>query len=260
MFFLDRNYWIYRGPGLVNGFGGDSGSDAMDNGGSGITAAGQSVVNASKQTPEEAAQYSDSFDIGKFLKQYFGYQLGENDAPTGYKSPTDQFTADNPLGQSLYDQTLKDVQDPTASYESVLQPSLEQAQNSINSYYQSRGLINSGIAIGDMGTAGVDLAIQEAQGKMAARQTALSNASTLENNIYSNSNTNATNLANLYSNEQASGQNSLNRQATGAASAAGYQAYPYQAQLGSYYGGVAAQQALPGQVISAGAKLVSAAA
>lgn len=237
--------------------GGDQGKDDAA---SGIQAAGQQSYDRSKQTPQEASQYSNSFDIGTLLQQIYGSQMGLNDAPAGYKNSSQQFQSSDALNQGLYNQTLQDVNNPYGAYESALQPALQQAQETINSYYQKRGLINSGLAIGAMGTAGVDLAIQEAQGKMQARQQALSNASTLSSNIYNTGQTNIGNLANLYGTEQQAGLQSMSRQAGAAANAAGYQAYPYQAQLGSYYGGQAALQALPGQLVGAAGKVAASAA
>ncbi len=111
-----------------------------------------------------------------------------------------------------------------------------------------------------MGRAGVDLAIKDAQARMNARQQALGNAQAVNQNIYGVNQQNFANLANLYSTQQQAGQNSLSRQATGAANAAGYQAYPAQAQLGNYYGAQAALQALPGQVIGAAGQAAAAGA
>lgn len=237
--------------------GGDTGQKKSAE--AGLQQTGANVTAAAAQTPQEDAQYSGSFDIGKFLQQYFGGQVGMNAMPSGAQNATQQYTGQGALQQGLYNQSLQDVQNPYGSYESALQPALQQAQEQINSYYQKRGLLNSGIAIGDMGTAGVDLAIQEAQGKMQARQQALSNASTLSNQINTYGQNNIGNLANLYSNEQGFGLQSLGRQSQGAQAGAQYTAAPYTAQLGNYYGAQAALQALPGQLIGAAGKVGSAA-
>lgn len=228
--------------------------------GTDIQSAGSTLYNRTKMTDEESSQYKGSFDIGSFLKQLFGAQAGMNAAPAGAVSPDQAYQNQGDLEKGLYSQTLKDVNNPYGSYESALQPALTQAQDTINSYYQKRGLINSGLAIEGMGRAGVDLAIQEAQGKMNARQQAMSNATTLGNNIYSQYNSNIGNLAGLYNNQQFYGLQGMNRQAGGAQGAAGYQAYPAQAALGSYYGGQAALQALPGQIIGAAGKVATAGA
>ena len=216
-----------------------------------IKAAGEQAYQRAKQTGDESSQYASSFDLGKFLEQYYGGQIGRNAMPEGALSQVDQFTQNNPLNKTLYDQTLSQAQNPDSYYQSMLQPELMQAQDTINSYYQKRGLLNSGLAIESMGRAGVDLAIKEAQARMANRQQALQNASSLSQNIYGTNQNNLAGLSTLYSNQQASGLTSLNRQAGAAANSAQYQAYPAQAALGSYYGGIAAQQALPGQLIGA---------
>jgi hypothetical protein len=232
---------------------------AKNDGGAGaaIQAAGDTVYNRTKQTPDEASQYTSSFDLGKELEQYFtGQMTGQ---PTGALTADQQFQNQGDLNKTLYDQVLSQAQNPTAGWQSTLQPELQQAQDQINKYYNARGLINSGIPIGDMGTAGVDLAIKNAQNEMAYQQQSLSNAQSLSANINQNANQNVGNLYNLYGAQQGFGLNSLSRQATGANAAAQYQAYPYQAQLGSYYGGVAAQQALPGQLIGAAGTMAGAA-
>lgn len=236
---------------------GDKGKDkAADS----IRAAGEQSYERSKQTSDEAAQYDQSFDIGNFLKQYFGYQAGMNEAPEGYQSSVDQFQKDNPLAQALYSQTLSEAQNPDAYYQSTLAPNLAQAQDTINTYYQKRGLLNSGLAIESMGRAGVDLAIKDAQARMAARQQSLQNAQSVNQNIYANGQNSLGNLASLYSNQQQSGLTSLNRQAGAAANNAQFQAYPAQAALGDYYGGKAALMALPGQLIGAAGKAATAGA
>lgn len=242
-------------PGLMGG-----GNNGDGGAGGDIQAAGQQLYDRSKQTPDEASQYSGSFNIGDFLKQYLGYQQGMNAAPTGYQSPVQQYEQDNPLAKSIYDTTLSAQQNPDANFESTLAPDLKQAQDTINTYYQQRGLLNSGLAIEGMGRAGVDLAIQDAQARMANRQQTLQNSQTVNSNVYTVNQQNLSNLANLYNTQQNAGLQSLSRQATAASNAAGYQSYPAQAQLGSYYGGIAAQQALPGQLISAGAKVAAAGA
>lgn len=235
-------------------FGGSGKGEAE----AGLKQTGEDLYNRSKQTGDESSQYQGSFDIGKFLQQYFGAQNGMNHMPQGALNPVQQFTQNNPLAQSLYDQTLSQSQNPDAYYQSTLQPELMQAQDTINSYYQKRGLLNSGLAIESMGRAGVDLAIKDAQARMASRQQSLQNAQAVNQNIYGVNQQNLSNLANLYSTQQQAGLSSLSRQAGGAQAAAGYQAAPYSAQLGNYYGGQAALQALPGQLLGAAAKVGSA--
>lgn len=240
------NIRLCRDEGML-GFGGNGKDDAESD----IKKTGEDLYNRTKQTDAESSQYGGSFDIGNFLKQYFGYQSGMNEKPTGALSSVDQFQKDNPLAQTLYNQTLSQAQNPDAYYQSTLAPNLAQAQDTINTYYQKRGLLNSGLAIESMGRSGVDLAIKDAQARMASRQQSLQNAQAVNQNIYGVNQQNLSNLANLYSTQQNAGLQSLSRQAAGASGAAGYQSYAPQAQLGSYYGSQAALQALPGQLIGA---------
>lgn len=198
--------------------------------------ASQNISKGSAQTPQESAQYSGSFDIGQLLQQIFQSQMGVGQAPAGYQNPTQQFTGQSPLNQQVYNQVSADVTNPSGQYMSALQPNLDQAQNSINSYYQKRGLLNSGLAIGQMGQAGVDLAIQEAAAQNNYRQQGISNALGLSQNIAAGGQQNLSNLFNLYGQQQSAGQQSMGRQAQGAQTAAQYQTYPAQAALGDYYG------------------------
>ncbi len=193
------------------------------------------------------------------LQQIYSSQQGIGDAPEGYQSGEQQLQNQGQLGQSLYSQILSQTQNPDAYYQSTLAPDLQQAQDTINTYYQKRGLLNSGLAIESMGRAGVDLAIKDAQARMASRQQALNNGLQLSQYAGNMGQTNLSNLANLYSTQQNAGLGSLSRQAGAANNAAQYQAYPYQAQLGNYYGGQAALQALPGQIISGGSKIAASA-
>lgn len=235
------------------------GGDASSSGGGALSEIGQNVANAGAASQQESDQYSGSFDIGNYLKQLYGSKLGMNAAPAGAISAEQAYQNQGPLAQSNYNNILKQSQDPTGGWKSTLAPELTQAQDQINKYYNSRGLINSGIAIGDMGTAGVDLAIKNAQNEMAYQQQSLGNANTLSSNINSENQQNIGNLQILYTTQQQAGQNVANRALGAYEVGAGYQAYPNQASLGSYYGGIAANQALPGQLLAAGGKLGAAA-
>ena len=218
----------------------------------GIMQAGQGITQASQETPAEAQQYAGSFDIGQLLKQLFEYQQGLGQAPQGYISPEQQYLRQGgELGKSYYDQTLRGVQDPYAAYESQLQPSLKLTEDYINRSYQQRGLLRSGLPIESMGRAGVELAIKEAQDRMNFRGQELARGGELSQYTQGIGQQNVANLANLYGQQQGYGQQTKGRATTGAVNAAGYYAYPGQAQLGSYYGGQAALQALPGQLIGA---------
>lgn len=232
------------------------GGSSSDNGaGNAIAGIGDNLAAKTAVSPQQASQTSSSFDIGQYLQQLFGQQIGQPGVSAGGTTAEQQYQQQGPLSQALYNQTLQQAQNPTAGWQSTLQPQLDQAQNQINEYYNSRGLLNSGISIGAMGTAGVDLAIQNAQNEMAYQQQSLQNANALSTNASGLGQQNVSNLAGLYNSQQGYGLQAQELANQGLEAAAGYQAYPQQAALGSYYGGVAAQQALPGQLIGAGGQL-----
>ena len=214
----------------------DSSGDDKSSAEQGIQAAGQQAYARSQATPEELSQYKGSFDIGNILKQIMEYQQGIGQAPAGYQTGEQQYQAQGPLAKSYYDVTMKGVTDPYTAYESQLQPGLQQAQDYINRNASQRGLLRSGIPIEQMGRAGVDLAIKEAQDRMNFRQQGLNSAGQLSQ--YSNQlgQQSLQNLYGLYGSQQQYGQGAMNRQATAATNAAQYQAAPYTAQLGNYYG------------------------
>lgn len=221
-----------------------------------ITGIGNNIAAQTAVSPQQAAQTSQSFNIGQYLQQLFGQNVGQPGANAGGQlTGEQQYQNQGPLAQATYNDVLAQAKDPGAGYQSALAPSLEQAQNSINEYYNSRGLDNSGIAIGSMGEAGVDLAIQNAQNEMQYQQQSLQNASTLSTQTSGLAQQNLENLSGLYSNQQATGLTAQSQANQGLESAAQIQAYPAQANLGSYYGSVAAQEALPGQLIGAGGQL-----
>ena len=234
-------------------WGGDE--DKKSSAESGITEAGKGITQASQMTGTESEQYQSSFDLGKLMEQIIKYQQGLGQAPTGYQTGEQQYQQGGPLAQGYYNQTMAGVQDPYAAYESQLQPSLQLAGQAINQNAQQRGLLRSGIPIEQMGRAGVDLAIKEAQDRMNFRSQELARGGELSQ--YSNQlqQQNLSNMGNLYGQQQQYGQAASSRASQGAQAAAPYYAYPGQAALGSYYGAQAAQQALPGQIINAGATL-----
>lgn len=212
--------------------GGDQGQKNAEQG---ITQAGSGITAASAQTPAEASQYAGSFDIGKLLQQIYQSQQGTGTAPVGYKNGEQQLQGQGALGQGIYNTALQGIQNPDQQYISTLAPQLSQAQDAINSYYQQRGLLSSGLSIESMGRAGVDLAIKQAQGMMDNRQQMLNNALGISQYGSNLEQSSTGNLYNLYNAQQGYGQQSMNRQAAGAAAAAPYMAYPYQAQLGKAY-------------------------
>lgn len=236
-------------PGASNMMGDEGGKSKAEQG---IAESGSRVYDAGKLTSQESEQYLGSFDIGKLLEQIYKYQMGLGQAPESYMSSTDQYLRESgELGNLLYKSTLEEAKDPYAYYQSTLDPQLQQAEDYINRQAQGRGLIRSGIPIEQMGRAGVELAIKEANAKMAAREASLGRTAGLVEYMTGQSQNNLTNLANLYSGQQQSGLNAMGRQAGQAQAAGQYWSYPYQARLGDIYGRQAALYALPGQMLQA---------
>lgn len=202
----------------------------------GITQAGEQMYGRGKATGEEEAQYQKSFQIGELLRQLAQYYSGVGQAPSGYVSPEQRLQQSGALGKSYYEQTLRGTQDPYAAYESQLQPSLQLTQDLINRQAQQRGLLRSGIPLSAMGTAGVTLAVAEAQDRMRFRAEELARGGELSNWLQGQQQQQYGNLANLYGQQQTAGQNALARQAGQAQIAAQYQSYAPMAQLGNIYG------------------------
>lgn len=194
------------------------------------------AYDAGKMTDQESQQYSGSFDLGNIIKQILMYQQGLGAAPAGYASPDQQYiNQTGEIGQQLYNTTLADVKDPYASYESTLQPQLKAANDYINSQMQQRGLLQSGMDIENMGRAGVDLAIKEAQNRMQYRADALTRGAGLADTIQSTGQNNLANITNLYNNQQAYGQNAQARQAGLALGVLPTQVAPQFARLSDAY-------------------------
>jgi hypothetical protein len=193
---------------------------------------GNSVQQESAMSQKAQDQWSGSYALGTQLQnQYTAADQG---------TPEQQYQNQGPVSQALYNDVLAQAQNPTAGWQSALSPQLTQAQNQINEYYNSRGLINSGIAIGSMGTAGVDLAIQNAQNEMTYQQQSLQNAQALSQNAGLVGQQNSQNLQNLYQNQQATGLQGQQLAQQGYQEGAGYIAEPSEAQLGYGYGQMAA--------------------
>lgn len=218
----------------------------------GITQTGERVYQAGQLTPQEKAQYEGSFSLGQLIESLMKSEMGLGQRPAGYQTPEQQYLGQaGELGQNLYAQTLSELKDPYAYYESTLQPQLQLVGDLINRNAQQRGLLRSGIPIEQMGRAGVDLAIKEAQGRMAARSQAQAKGSALAQYTEQGAQNRLANLGNLYSTQQSLGGGAMNRQAGSASAAGGYWAYPGQASLGDIYGRQAAMYALPGQALGA---------
>lgn len=237
---------------------GDIFSDQSSNessAGNAITAIGNNVAQQTAVSPQQAAQTSGTYDVEQYLSQLMGQTVGQPGATAQTLTAEQQYQNQGPLAQATYNDVLAQAQNPLAGYQSALAPSLQQAQNSINEYYNARGLDNSGIAIGSMGTAGVDLAIQNAQNEMTYQQQSLQNASTLSTQTSGLAQQNLQNLTGLAGQQQQTGLTAQSMANQGLESAAQIQAYPSEAALGSAYGTEAAQNALPGQLIGAGGQL-----
>ncbi|MDD5387602.1 MAG: hypothetical protein PHQ22_10455 [Sulfuricurvum sp.] len=222
-----------------------SGADA------GITEAGKEMYQRGEMTDEEISQYLSSFGLGNYLSNYLTNELGQ--------TQEEQYQSGGELNQALYAQTLKDAQNPEGPYISSLEPSLQAAEDYINRSAQSRGLLTSGIPIESMGRAGVELSVKDALARMQARESSLNRAGQLSEYMGNSRQNTLSNLSSLYGQQQSAGLSSRSRQAGQAQAAAGYTAYPYQAQLGDVYGRKSAQYALPGQLLQAGASLGGAA-
>lgn len=218
----------------------------------GIMAAGAQAYERSKMTPEEQAQYSGSFKSGDLLNQAYLYRAGLGPKPSGYTEPTEaELFGEGPLASTLYQSALAGAKDPYAAYISSLTPQLQLAEDYINRSAQGRGLLQSGIPIEQMGRAGVDLAIKDAQARMAARSEELARAAGVYDVINQNEQTRFDQPQRMYEFQQSKGGQDMNRQAQAAWQNAQYQAYPGQAALGSAYGKEAALWALPGQALGA---------
>jgi len=194
------------------------------------------AYNRGKMTDAESEQYSGSFDIGKLIEQVYKGQVGLGKMPEGYATPEQQYLQQTgEIGKSLYDTTLADLKDPYATYESQLNPALKAAEDFVNTSMQRRGLLKSGLNIESMGRAGVDLAIKEAQDRMAYRSEALTRGAGMADTIQSTGQTNLANISNLYNTQQGYGQNAMARQAGQALGVLPTQVAPQMARLGDAY-------------------------
>lgn len=202
-----------------------------------ITGVGNNLAQQTAVPGAVASQTSQGQGIDQYLAQLFGQSVGQPGANAGGSiSSEQQYQNQGPLSQTNYNNVLSQAQNPTAGWQSTLQPQLQQAQNQINEYYNARGLDNSGIAIGAMGEAGVDLAIQNAQNEMAYSQQSLTNASNLAIQAGGVGQQNLQNLYGLQGQQQQVGLNYQQLADSGLEEASGYQAYPSQASLGNIYG------------------------
>jgi len=248
------------------GFLGDIVNSAINlsQGGGARKGAEQSIQNitgqaydAGKMTDSESKQYQGSFDLGNIIKQIMQYQQGLSEAPSGYSSPEEQYyrqTGD--IGKELYSTTMADLKNPYATYESTLSPQLQAAEDYINASMQKRGLLQSGLNIENMGRAGVDLAIQDAQNRMAYRADALTRAAGMADTIQSTGASNLANISNLYNQQQGYGQNAMARQAGQALGVLPTQVAPQMARLGDAYAQIQAGRGQRTSAINQGASAI----
>lgn len=108
--------------------------------------------------------------------------LDQISARTG-KTGEELFRGEGAIPAALQEQILAETKDPGKFYQDTLNQSLELARQSVNAEANRRGVFGGlpegGIRFEQLGRAGVDLAIKSASERMAQRQQALSNASTL---------------------------------------------------------------------------------
>jgi putative hemolysin len=210
--------------------------DAKSKAAGGISQAGSDMYNRSKMTDQESQQYGQSFDTGNMLQQLYQYFSGMGQQPQGYQNSEQQYQQQGPMAQNIYNTVAGQAANPYAGWESSLQPNLQMATQNVNQQSNARGLLNSGQNLESLGRAGVELAVSDAQNRMAYGQQSLSNASNLSNQMYNQQQTGISNMGNLYNAQQGYGLEAMKRQAGAAQNAAAYQSYPYQAQLGESYG------------------------
>lgn len=142
--------------------------------------------------PERKA-YLESFGEGKTLSDIYKNKLtGETPYGFNYEQATDQFKRSaGDLSKSLYDRSLKDLQDsyeydPRKLYSSTRDIEMARSQDAISSAMKKRGLgdvFKSGLGIESLGRTGADIALRESNKQLelealqnARRQQGLANA------------------------------------------------------------------------------------
>ena len=116
-------------------FGGGSSSKNADEATQQIEGIGNAVQQESALTPQATQQWQGSYNIGQYLQNLFGQEVGMPNA-TAPTAPTaeQQYQAQGPVSQALYQNVLNQAQNPTAGWQNALAPQLTQAQNTINEY------------------------------------------------------------------------------------------------------------------------------
>lgn len=204
----------------------------------------QGITQAGAMSPEERAAEQQRAEVDKLLQSIYAGKTGATALPSGYISSEQQFRGQGELAETLYNQTLTEAKDPYAFYESTLQPQLKLIEDYINNKMQQRGLLRSGLSIEEMGRAGSELAISEANARLQARANALTRAGQLSEYTSGLEQTQLSGLQNIAGRAGQVGQ-------AGRTRGAAYESAPYEAQLSDIYGRKAAAYALPGQVIGA---------
>lgn len=212
----------------------------------GLSNVATTLYERGKMTDQEYQQWQDSFKSGTLLEDIQKGNLGLGQYPSGYLSPEQQYQQTGPMSQALYNRAAMDVMDPYASYESTLQQQLGLAKDYINTQFNQRGFApggETGLAVEQMGRAGAELAIAEANARMNWRQQMLNEGAGISQTAMNLGQQNYSNLYNQYALQQGLAQTGMQRQLQAAGQTAQIQAYPYQAQLGSAYGQGAGQNA-----------------
>ena len=108
--------------------------------------------------------------------------LGDISARQG-KTGEELFRGEGDIPRALQEQILAETKDPSKFYDETLNQQLELARQMVNAEANRRGVFGGlpegGIRFEQLGRAGVDIAIKSASDRMAQRQQALSNASSL---------------------------------------------------------------------------------
>lgn len=75
----------------------------------------------------------------------------------------------------IFAQLVGRAQDPSASFQSTLEPSLALLMDQVKARAASRGILGSGLELEDLGRTGAELAVREAQARQAYQQQQLQN-------------------------------------------------------------------------------------
>jgi hypothetical protein len=81
-----------------------------------------------------------------------------------------------PLESQIQGRLSQDLTNPTQSYEDTFTPQFELLRDKMRSQAAQRGIVGSGLELENMGRAGIDLAIAQANARNQSRQQGISNA------------------------------------------------------------------------------------